>query len=75
LHQSHGRAGFYYLASAALAFEEQNHLLLPARFDAFDARDHLADTLMSSALLSCDELRTAVSTAIREVSQQQQVPA
>jgi hypothetical protein len=71
----HGPAGIAnYLVSAALAFEEQAHPLLPAHFDAFDARDHLADTLMSSALLSCDELRTAVTTAIRE-AHQQQVPA
>jgi hypothetical protein len=70
-----GSAGIAnYLASAALAFEEQAHPLLPAHFDAFEARDHLADILMSSAPLSCDELRTAVTTAIRE-AHQQQVPA
>jgi hypothetical protein len=71
----HGSAGIAnYLASAALAFEEQAHPLLPAHFDAFDARDNLADILMSSKPLSCGELRTAVTTAIREVSQEQ-VPA
>jgi hypothetical protein len=63
-----------YLASAALAFEEQAHPLLPAHFDAFDARDNLADILMASAPLSCDELRAAVNTAIREANWEQ-VPA
>jgi hypothetical protein len=63
----HGSAGIVnYLASATLAFEEQAHPLLPAHFDAFGARDNLAGILMASKPLSCDELRAAVSTAIRE---------
>jgi hypothetical protein len=71
----HGPAGIAnYLASAALAFEEQAHPLLPAHFDAFDARDNLADILMASPPLSCDELRGAVHTAIREASRER-VPA
>jgi hypothetical protein len=69
LHGSGGIANN--LASAALAFEEQAHPLLRAHFDAFDARDNLADTLMSSAPLSSDELRAAVRSAIREASREQ----
>jgi hypothetical protein len=63
----HGSAGIAnYLAKAALSFEEQAHPHLPTDFDVFDARDNLADILMLSAPLSCDELRAAVTIAIRE---------
>jgi hypothetical protein len=63
----HGSAGIAnYLANAALAFEEQAHPQVCPGFDAFDARDNLADILMASAPLSCDELRAAVTAAIRE---------
>lgn len=62
-----GSAGIAsYFANAALAFEEQAHPQIPPDFDLFDARDNLADFLMASAPLSCDELRAAVTTAIRE---------
>ena len=62
-----GSAGIAnYLANAALSFEEQAHPHLRPDFGAFDARDNLADILMASAPLSSDELRTAVTTAIRE---------
>jgi hypothetical protein len=37
-------------------------------FDEFDARDNLADILMASAPLSSDELRAAVTAAIREAA-------
>ncbi len=44
-----GSAGIAnYLANAALAFEEQAHPHLSVKFDAFDARDNLADILMAS---------------------------
>jgi hypothetical protein len=55
-----------YFASAAIAFEEQAHPTVFADFEAFDARDNLADILMASVPLTSDELRTAVATAIRE---------
>jgi hypothetical protein len=71
-----GSAGIAnYLASAALAFEEQAHPLLRTYFDAFDARDNLADTLTASAPLSSDELCAAVATAIREASARSLKPA
>lgn len=63
----HGSAGIAnYFANAALAFEEQAHPHLGPDFDVFDARDNLADILMASAPLSCEELRAAVTAAIRE---------
>ena len=63
----HGSAGIAnYLANAAAAFEEQAHPQIGADFDAFDARDNLADILMASAPLSADELRVAVAKAIYE---------
>lgn len=63
----HGSAGIAnYLANAALSFEEQAHPHLGPDFDVFDARDNLADLLMASAPFSCDELRAAVTAAIRE---------
>jgi hypothetical protein len=55
-----------YFANAAIAFEEQAHPALFADFEAFDARDNLADILMASAPLTCDEFRNAVATAISE---------
>src|SRR5947209_369429 len=55
-----------YLANAALSFEEQAHPHLGPDFDVFDARDNLADLVMASAPLSCDELRAAVTVTIRE---------
>lgn len=55
-----------YFASAAIAFEEQAYPTLFADFEAFDARDNLADILMASSSLSGDELRTAVTDAIWE---------
>lgn len=62
-----GSAGIAnYLANAALAFEEQAHPQLAAQFDAFDARDNLADILMASVPLTCEELRAAVAAAIRD---------
>jgi len=64
-----GSAGIAnYFANAALAFEEQAHPQICTDFDAFDARDNLADILMASAPLSSDELRGAVTTAIREAA-------
>jgi hypothetical protein len=63
----HGSAGIAnYLANAAVAFEEQAHPQIGADFDAFDARDNLADILMASAPLSADELRAAITNAICE---------
>lgn len=63
----HGSAGIAnYLANAAAAFEEQAHPQIGADFNAFDARDNLADILMASALLFADELRVAVAKAICE---------
>jgi hypothetical protein len=63
----HGSAGIAnYLANAAVAFEEQAHPQIGADFDAFDARDNLADILMASAPLSADEFRVAVTNAICE---------
>jgi hypothetical protein len=63
----HGSAGIAnYLANSASAFEEQAHPQIRADFDAFDARDNLADILMASAPLSTDELRMAVMNAICE---------
>ena len=63
----HGSAGIAnYLANAASAFEEQAHPQIGANFDAFDARDNVADILMASAPLSADELRVAVTNAICE---------
>ena len=68
----HGSAGIAsYLANAALAFEEQAHPQFPALFDAFVARENLSDLLMASAPLSCEELRAAVSAAIREAEEDQ----
>jgi hypothetical protein len=55
-----------YFASAAIAFEEQAHPTVFSDFEAFDARDNLADILMASAPLTSDELREAVADAIRE---------
>jgi hypothetical protein len=55
-----------YFASAAIAFEEQAHPTVFADFEGFDARDNLADILMASAPLTSDELRAAVTKAIRE---------
>ena len=63
-----------YFASAAIAFEEQAHPTVFADFEAFDARDNLADILMTSAPLTSDELRTVVTHAIREV-RSEEVPA
>ena len=63
----HGSAGIAnYLANAAVAFEEQAHPQIGADFDAFDARDNVANMLMASAPLSADELRVAVTNAICE---------
>ena len=63
----HGSAGIAnYLANAAAVFEEQAHPQIGADFNAFDARDNVADILMASAPLSTDELRLAVTKAIRE---------
>ena len=51
-----GSAGIAnYLANAALAFEEQAHPQLLTQFDPFDARDNLADILMASVPLTCEE--------------------
>src|SRR5689334_3076618 len=55
-----------YFANAAIAFGEQAHPTVFADFEAFDARDNLADILMASAPLIGDELRAAVADAIRE---------
>jgi hypothetical protein len=44
-----------YFASAAIAFEEQAHPTVFADFEAFDARDNLADILIASAPLTSDE--------------------
>jgi hypothetical protein len=64
-----GSAGIAnYFANAALAFEEQAHPQICTDFDAFDARDNLADILMASAPLSCDELRGVVTAAIHEAT-------
>jgi hypothetical protein len=63
-----------YLANAAIAFEEQAHPTVFVDFEAFDARDNLADILMASAPLTCEELCTAVANAIRE-ARSEQVPA
>jgi hypothetical protein len=60
-----------YFANAAIAFEEQAHPTLFADFEAFDARDNLADILMASAPLTSEELRTAVSHAIHEARSEQ----
>jgi hypothetical protein len=63
----HGSAGIAnYFASAALAFEEQAHPKLSTHFDAFYARDNIADNLMTSEPLSSDQLRAAVTNAISE---------
>ena len=63
----HGSAGIAnYFANAAAAFEEQAHPQSCPDFDVFNARDDLADILMASAPLSCDELRAAVTAAIGE---------
>jgi hypothetical protein len=63
----HGSAGIAnYLANAAVAFEEQAHPQIGTDFDAFDARDNLADILMASVPLSTDKLRVAVMKAICE---------
>lgn len=62
-----GSAGIAnYLANAALAFQEQAHPQLPVPFDEYDARDNLADILMVSVPLTCEELRAAVAAAIRD---------
>jgi hypothetical protein len=63
-----------YFASAAIAFEEQAHPTVFSDFEAFDARDNLADILMVSAPLSSDELREAIADAIRE-ARFEKVPA
>ena len=63
-----------YLATAAIAFEEQAHPTIFADFEAFDARDNLADILMASTPLTADELRTAVANAIRE-ARSEEIPA
>ena len=63
-----------YLASAAIAFEEQAHPAVFADFEVFDARDNLADILMASAPLTSDELRAAVANAVRE-ARSEEVPA
>jgi hypothetical protein len=63
-----------YFASAAIAFEEQAHPTVFADFEAFDARDNLADILMASTPLTADELRIAVANAIRE-ARSEEVPA
>ncbi|HSU32595.1 MAG TPA: hypothetical protein VLJ11_15285 [Bryobacteraceae bacterium] len=55
-----------YLATATIAFEEQAHPTVFADFEAYDARDNLADILMASQPLNSDELRAAVTNAIRE---------
>jgi hypothetical protein len=63
-----------YFATAAIAFEEQAHPTVFAVFEAFDARDNLADILMASAPLTSDELRTALTHAMRE-ARPEEVPA
>lgn len=63
-----------YFASAAIAFEEQAHPTVFADFEAFDARDNLADILMVSMPMYSDELRVAVAHAIRE-AHSEEVPA
>lgn len=45
-----------------------------ADFEAFDARDNLADILMASAPLNGDALRAGVAHAIRE-ARLEEVPA
>ena len=68
----HGSAGIAnYLASAALAFEEQAHPQYFAPFDVFVARENLSDLLMASAPFSCEELRVGVGAAIREAKEDQ----
>jgi hypothetical protein len=62
-----------YLATAAIAFEEQAHPTIFADFEAFDARDNLADILMASTPLTADELRTAVANAMHE-ARSEEVP-
>jgi hypothetical protein len=70
-----GSAGIAnYFANAALSFEEQAHPTLFSDFEAFDARDNLADILMASALLTSEDLRAAVTNAIRE-ARSEEVPA
>jgi len=65
LNGSAGVANYFFLA--ALAFEDQAHPQLPAPyFDPFVVREDLADILMASAPLSCEELRAAVTTAINQ---------
>ncbi len=59
-----------YLASAALAFEEQSHPTGDT-VDVLSARDSLADILMVSAPLSPDEMRAAVAQCIRECRDQE----
>jgi hypothetical protein len=63
-----------YFASAAIAFEEQAHPTFFADFEAFDARDNLADILMASMPMYSDELRAGVADAIRE-TRSEEVPA
>ena len=63
----HGSAGIAnYLASAAIAFEEQAHSDVASNVDVFDARDELACLLMSSAPLDANELRQAAALAMAE---------
>ncbi len=64
----------HYFASAAIAFEEQAHPTVFSDFEAFDARDNLADLLMASVPLTSDELREAIADAIRE-ARFEKVPA
>jgi hypothetical protein len=65
--QFNGSAGIAnYLCLAAVAFEEQAHPQVSTGFDPFVAREILADILIASAPLSCDELQSAVGTAISE---------
>jgi hypothetical protein len=62
-----GSAGIAnYLCLAAVAFEEQAHPQISTGFDPFVAREILADILIASAPLSCDELQSAVAIAISE---------
>ena len=63
-----------YFATATIAFEEQAHPTVFADFEAFVARDNLADILMASTPLTADELRTAVANAIHE-ARSEEIPA
>lgn len=63
----HGSAGIAnYLASAALAFEEQARSDAACNVDFFDARDELACMLMSSVPLDANGLRQITALAMEE---------